>query len=89
MAPNNTRSDFKTTPDADKPQIRLKSKAQTNEKAQSRRRRDEQYVLKRFVPPTAGLLRISPLEADLSAKELWRIKWGFETISGHLLQIQP
>jgi len=29
-------------------QIRLKSKAQTDEKAQSRLRRDEQYILKRF-----------------------------------------
>jgi hypothetical protein len=32
-----------------KPQIRLKGKAQTDEKAQSRLRRDEQYILKRFV----------------------------------------
>ena len=31
-----------------KPQIRLKSKAQTDEKAQSRQRRDEQYILKRL-----------------------------------------
>ncbi len=31
-----------------KPQIRLKSKAQTDEKAQSRQRRDEQYILKGF-----------------------------------------
>jgi hypothetical protein len=31
-----------------KPQIRLKSKAQADEKAQSRQRRDEQYILKKF-----------------------------------------
>jgi hypothetical protein len=38
-----------------KPQIRLKSKAQTDEKAQSRQRRDEQYILKRFATQLLGL----------------------------------
>jgi hypothetical protein len=31
-----------------KPQIRFKGKAQADEKTQSRQRRDEQYILKRF-----------------------------------------
>jgi hypothetical protein len=31
-----------------KSQIRFKGKAQADEKAQSRQRRDEQYILKRF-----------------------------------------
>jgi hypothetical protein len=44
-----------------KPQIRFKSKAQTDEKAQSRLRRDEQYILKRFATKLLGL---SPPEAD-------------------------
>jgi hypothetical protein len=38
---------------------RLKSYGGTGEKAQSRQR-DEQYILKRFVPLTAGLLGLSP-----------------------------
>jgi hypothetical protein len=36
-------------------QIRFKSKAQTDEKAQSRQRRDEQYILKRFATQLLGL----------------------------------
>jgi hypothetical protein len=38
-----------------KPQIRFKSKAQADEKAQSRLRRDEQYILKRFATQLLGL----------------------------------
>jgi hypothetical protein len=36
-------------------QIRLKSKAQADEKAQSRQRRDEQYILKRLTTQLLGL----------------------------------
>jgi hypothetical protein len=38
-----------------KPQIGFKSKAQTDEKAQSRQRRDEQYILKRFATQLLSL----------------------------------
>ncbi len=38
-----------------KPQVRLKSKTQADEKAQSRQRRDEQYILKRFATQLLGL----------------------------------
>jgi hypothetical protein len=38
-----------------KPHIRLKSKAQTDENAQSRLRRDEQYILKRFATQLLSL----------------------------------
>jgi hypothetical protein len=37
-----------------KPQIKLKGKAQADEKAQSRQRRDEQYILKRLVTQPLG-----------------------------------
>jgi hypothetical protein len=38
-----------------KSQVRFKSKAQADEKAQSRRRRDEQYILKRFATQLLSL----------------------------------
>jgi hypothetical protein len=38
-----------------KPQIRLKGKAQADEKAQSRQRRDEQYILRRLATQPLGL----------------------------------
>jgi hypothetical protein len=38
-----------------KPQIRPKGKARADEKAQSRQRRDEQYILKRLAKQLLGL----------------------------------
>jgi hypothetical protein len=38
-----------------KSQIRFKGKAQADEKAQSRQRRDEQYILKRFATQPLSL----------------------------------
>ncbi len=53
---------------ASKPQVRFKSKAQADEKAQSARVRwlDEQYILRRFATQLLGL------------------RWGFEITSNHL-----
>jgi hypothetical protein len=38
-----------------KPQIRFKGKTQADEKAQSRQRRDEQYILRRFATQPLGI----------------------------------
>ena len=66
-----------------KPQIRFESPPEADRfglKAESRLRRDEQFILNRIaIPLTAGLSSLSSPEADkMGLARLWR---GFETAS--------